>query len=80
MIFGENACRSQSEVPLPPIVSNGMEVRIKPKIIAAESPTARRRVKGYRLWVIGYRLGVFGTGVEIGATAAPGRPKKKDDA
>lgn len=26
MIFGENTCHGQSEVPLPPIVGNGMEV------------------------------------------------------
>ena len=31
------------------------------KIIAAKSPTARRLCKGYRLWVIGYRMGFFGT-------------------
>ena len=29
--------------------------------IVAESPTARRLCKGYRLWVIGYRMGFFGT-------------------
>ena len=43
MIFGEGAGRCQLEVPLPPIVGNGMTVRIKPKIIVAESPTARRQ-------------------------------------
>ena len=41
MIFGVRTCRGQAEVPLPPIVGNGMTVSIKPKIIEAESPTAR---------------------------------------
>ena len=31
MIFGENTCHGQSEVPLPPIVGNAMEVGFKPK-------------------------------------------------
>ena len=48
----------------------GMTVRVKPKIIAVESPTARRRVKGYRLWVIGYRMGLFGT---VGVLVLPPR-------
>ena len=43
MIFGGNACRGQSEVPLNAIAFRGMAMRIKPKIIVAESPTARRR-------------------------------------
>ena len=30
-IFGESAYPSEAEVPLPPIVGNGMEVHIKPK-------------------------------------------------
>ena len=47
MFFGENKCRCQSEVPLNAIAFRGMTVmRIKPKIIAAESPTARRRGSG----------------------------------
>ena len=41
----------------------------------AKSPTARRLSKGYRLWVIGYRMGLFGTVVVEGAAAAPERPK-----
>ena len=61
MVFGGNTCSSQSEVPLPPIVGKGMEVGFKPKTIVVDSPTARRLCKGYRLWVIGYRMGLFGT-------------------
>ena len=41
---------------------------------------ARRRgvFKGYRLWVIGYRLGVFGTVGEDGV-AAPERPNNNSE-
>ena len=50
--------------------------------IVAESPTARRLCKGYRLWVIGYRMGFFGT--MVGMVLPPRRNaqiiKKKDDA
>ena len=47
----------------------------------ADSPTARRLCKGYRLWIIGYRRELFGTAVGEGSAAAPGRPNnKKDDA
>ena len=49
-----------------------------PKIIAADSPTARRLYKGYRLWVIGYRMGLFGTAVGDGAAAAPERPNNNE--
>jgi hypothetical protein len=79
MIFGGITCRSQLEVPLPPIVGNGMEVGFKPKIIVADSPTARRHCKGYRLWVIGYRMGLFGAMVGNGAAAAPERPNNKNE-
>ncbi len=45
---------------------------------------ARRRgvLKGYRLWVMGYRMGLFGTIVRNGGDAAPERPniKEKTDA
>ena len=41
---------------------------------------ARRRgvLKGYRLWVIGYRMGLFGTIVRNGGDAAPERPNIKE--
>ena len=42
MIFGGRVCRGRWEVPLPTIGGNGMEVRFKPKIIVAKSPTAWR--------------------------------------
>ena len=42
--------------------TNECRGRCRPDIVA-DSPTARRLVKGYRLWVIGYRMGLFGTGV-----------------
>ena len=52
MIFGGNTCRNQSEVPLPPIVGNGMEVGFKPKSLERK---ARRR--GFKwLSVMGYWL------------------------
>ena len=71
-----------SESPWPPLKGGSSKSRgqFRPDI-AVESPTARWLCKGYRLWVIGYRMGVFGTVVVEGAAAAPERPNnKKDDA
>jgi len=37
-----STCPGEMEVPLPPVVGNEMVMRMKPKIIVADSPTARR--------------------------------------
>jgi hypothetical protein len=85
LVAGERALGIEAEmdgglrVPYPPLGlpkggASASRGRFRPDIVA-ESPTARRICKGYRLWVIGYRMGVFGTGAEEGAAAAPERPK-----
>ena len=67
-----------SESPLAPLKGGGQQVLWPvPAGHLAESPTARRLCKGYRLSVMGYRMGLFGTAVEVGAAAALERPNKK---
>ena len=68
-----------SESPLAPLKGGDQQVPwpVLPDI-AADSPTARRLCKGYRLWVIGYRMELFGTMVEVGTAAAPERPNNNE--
>ena len=71
---------SVSESPLAPLKGETNECRGRSlPDIAADSPTARRLCKGYRLWVIGYRMGLFGTVVVEGAAAAPERPNNQEN-
>ena len=67
-----------SESPLAPLKGGDQQVPwpVLPDI-AADSPTARRLCKGYRLWVIGYRMGGVRNDGGNSAAAAPERPNKK---
>ena len=75
MIFGENTFRDQTEVSLNAIAFHGMEVGTLPKIIAAESPTARRQVIAMMELVTVSPY--FATLESVAPLAAPGRPNKK---